>query len=117
MSRMWHACGYMADVARRLLDVGRVGVSLVIASALALIVLGFASAQTGDQAVEISDPAIERVVPLPGALVLRHSQGRGPLGSGYRGVLIIDGQEIPTQDAQASGAANADVSVNYDAVF
>jgi hypothetical protein len=117
MSRMWHACGYMAPVARRLLDVRRLGVSLVIAAALALIVYGFASAQTGDQAVEITDPAIERVLPPPGALVLRQSQIGADLAAGYRGVLIIDGQEIPTQDAQAPGVANNDVAVNYDAVF
>jgi len=114
---MWHAWGYMAPVARRLLDVRRLGVSLVIAAALALIVFGFASAQTGDQAVEITDPAIERVLPLPGALVLRQSQIGADLAPGYRGVIIIDGQEIPTQDAQAPGVANNDVSVNYDAVF
>src|SRR5713226_8876079 len=105
MSRMWHACGYMAPVARAL-DVRRLGLSLVVAGALALIVFGFASAQTGDDAVEITDPAIERVLPLPGALVLRQSQVGADLASGYRGVLIIDGQEIPTQDAQAPGQAN-----------
>ena len=104
-------------VARRLLDVRRLGVSLAIAAALALIVYGFASAQTGDDAVEITDPAIERVLPLPGALVLRQSQIGADLAAGYRGVLIIDGQEIPTQDAQAPGVANNDVAVNYDAVF
>jgi len=107
----------MAAVARRPLDVRRLGVSLVIAGALALIIYGFASAQTGDDAVEITDPAIERVLPLPGALVLRQSQVGADLATGYRGVLIIDGQEIPTQDAQAPGAANNDVAVNYDAVF
>ena len=44
MARMWHGWGYMAPVARRLLDVRRLGVSLVVAAALALIVYGFASA-------------------------------------------------------------------------
>ena len=91
--------------------------SVVIAAALALIVWGFASAETGDDAVEITDPAIERVLPMPNALVLRQSQVGADLAPGYRGVLIIDGQEIPTQDAQAPGAANSDVAVNYDAVF
>jgi hypothetical protein len=106
----------MAPVARRF-NPRRLGLSLVIAGALALIVYGFASAQTGDEAVEITDPAIERVLPLPGALVLRQSQVGADLASGYRGVLIIDGQEIPTQDAQAPGGANTDVAVNFDAVF
>jgi len=102
---------------RRRLELRRLGATLLIAGALALIVYGFASAQTGDQAVEITDPAIERVLPLPGALVLRQSQVGADLAPGYRGVLIIDGQEIPTQDAQATGDANSDVTVNYDAVF
>ena len=106
----------MAPVARRLFDVRRLGISLVIAGALALIVYGFASAQTGDADVVVP-PGIERVLPMPGALVLRQSQVGADLASGYRGVLIIDGQEIPTQDAQAPGAANNDPTVNYDAVF
>jgi hypothetical protein len=117
MSRMWHGCGYMAAVARRLFDARRLGLSLVIAVALALIIYGFASAETGDDDPGITDPAIERVLPMPGALVLRQSQIGADLATGYRGVLIIDGQEIPTQDAQAPGSANNDVAVNYDAVF
>jgi hypothetical protein len=99
------------------MNVRRFGASVLIAGALALIVYGFASAQTGDQAVQISDPAIERVLPMPGALVLRQSQVGADLAPGYRGVLIIDGQEIPTQDAQATGNASSDATVNYDAVF
>lgn len=102
---------------RRRVELRRLGASLLIAGALALIIYGFATAQTGDDAVEITDPAIERVLPLPGALVLRQSQIGADLATGYRGVLIIDGQEIPTQDAQATGDANSDVTVNYDAVF
>src|SRR5215218_4148221 len=106
-----------APVARHLLDVRRLGVSVLIAAALALIIYGVASAETGDDAVEITDPAIERVLPMPNALVLRQSQVGADLAPGYRGVLIIDGQEIPTQDAQAPGTANSDATVNYDAVF
>jgi hypothetical protein len=98
-------------------DLRRLGASVLIAGALALIVWGFASAETGDQAVEINDPAIERVLPNPGALVLRQSQVGADLATGYRGILIIDGQEIPTQDAQATGQPNNDASVNFDAVF
>jgi hypothetical protein len=106
----------MAPVARRVFDIRRLGISLVIAGALALIVYGFASAQTGDADVVVP-PGIERVLPMPGALVLRQSQVGADLAAGYRGVLIIDGQEIPTQDAQAPGGANNDPTVNYDAVF
>jgi hypothetical protein len=96
----------------------RLGIAVIVAGALALIVYGFASAQTGDSAVEITDPAIERVLPMPGALVLRQSQVGADLASGYRGVLIIDGQEIPTTDAQAPGGpSNGDPTTNIDAVF
>jgi hypothetical protein len=100
------------------IDLRRLGIAAIVAAALALIVYGFASAQTGDQAVEITDPAIERVLPNPGALVLRQSQVGADLASGYRGVLIIDGQEIPTTDAQAPGGpSNGDPTTNIDAVF
>ena len=100
------------------IDFRRLGIAAIFAAALALIVYGFASAQTGDQAVEVTDPAIERVLPMPGALVLRQSQVGADLASGYRGVLIIDGQEIPTTDAQAPGGpSNADPNTNIDAVF
>jgi hypothetical protein len=109
--------GLHGAVATHRVELRRLGASAIIAVALALIIYGFASAQTGDQAVEISDPAIERVLPLPGALVLRQSQVGADLAPGYRGVLIIDGQEIPTQDAQATGDVNNDVTVNFDAVF
>jgi hypothetical protein len=104
-------------VASHRVELRRLGIAAVVAVALALIVYGFASAQTGDQAVEISDPAIERVLPLPGSLVLRQSQVGADLAPGYTGVLIIDGQEIPTQNAQAPGQANSDAAVNVDAVF
>jgi hypothetical protein len=100
------------------IDFRRLGIAAIVAAALALIIYGFASAQTGDQAVQISDPAIERVLPMPGALVLRQSQVGADLAPGYRGVLIIDGQEIPTTDAQAPGGpGNVDPSTNIDAVF
>jgi hypothetical protein len=91
--------------------------SAVIVAALGLIVWGFASAQTGDQAVHFSDRAIERVLPNPGELVLRQSQVGIDLAPGYRGLLVIDGQEIPTYDAQAPGAATPQAVVNFDAQF
>jgi hypothetical protein len=94
-------------VANRRLDVRRLGASLLIAGALALIVYGFASAQTGDQAVEINDPGIERVIPSPGSLVLRQSQVGADLAPGYRGVLVIDGNELPTDDITTTGAATS----------
>jgi hypothetical protein len=94
---------FNGTVANRPLDLRRLGASLLIAGALALIIYGFASAETGDQAVEINDPAIERVIPAPGSLVLRQSQVGADLAPGYRGVLVIDGNELPTEDVQTAG--------------
>jgi hypothetical protein len=96
-----------ALVANRRLDLRRLGASALIAGALALIIYGFASAETGDQAVEINDPAIERVIPAPGSLVLRQSQVGADLAPGYRGVLVIDGNELPTDDSHRPGAPRA----------
>jgi hypothetical protein len=98
----------MDVVASTRLDLRRLGASVFIAGALALIVYGFASAQTGDQAVEISDKAIERVIPSPGSLVLRQSQVGADLAPGYRGLLIIDGNEIPTYDVGGSNSSAFD---------
>jgi hypothetical protein len=75
-----------------------IGMTLITAAALGLIVLGFRSGVTGDAATTISDPAVERVIPHQGDLVLRQSEVGIDLAPGYRGTLIIDGQEIPTFD-------------------
>jgi hypothetical protein len=97
----------MGTVAARRIDLRRLGASALIAGALALIIYGFASAETGDDAVEINDPAVERVIPSPGSLVLRQSQVGADLASGYRGLLIIDGTEIPSYDVGTANVLDA----------
>jgi hypothetical protein len=97
--------------------VSRLISAVVIAGALALIVWGVGSAQTGDSVDKPADPAIERLIPNPGEIVLRQSQVGIDLASGYRGVLIIDGQEIPTTDVPAGANPVAATTVNLDAQF
>jgi hypothetical protein len=100
----------------RKIDRTRVVLSLLVAVALVMIVYGFASADTGDSAVQITDPGVESVYPKPGAIVLRQSEIGADLATGYRGVLIVDGQEIPTFDLVATDGT-ASSGATFDAVF
>jgi hypothetical protein len=102
-------------MARRI-DRTRLVMSLLIGAALVLIVYGFASATTGDEAVRITDAAVEQVYPAPGAIVLRQSEIRADLAPGYRGVLIVDGQEIPTYDLVATDGTVSS-GATFDGVF
>jgi len=89
-------------MARRRIDGPKLAISLGVVVAIALFVVGFSMARTGDEATPlITDPAVERVIPQQGALVLRQSQVGIDLAPGYRGVLVIDGQELPTSDLVA----------------
>jgi hypothetical protein len=102
-------------MARRL-DKQRLILSAVLAVALGLILYGVLSAETGERAVRITDAAIEGVFPKPGDIVLRQSEVRVDLASGYRGILVIDGQEIPTFDLVATDGG-ASSGAQFDAVF
>ena len=89
-------------MARRRIDGPKLAISLGLVVAVALLVIGIRAARTGNDATPlITDPAVERVIPEQGALVLRQSQVGIDLASGYRGVLVIDGQELPTSDLVA----------------
>lgn len=100
----------------RTIDRRRFALSLLVAAALVMIIYGFASATTGDSAVKITDAAVEGVFPEPGAIVLRQSEIRLDLVTGYRGVLIVDGQEIPTYDLVATDGSES-TDPTFDAVF
>lgn len=103
-------------MARGPINKERLVISALVALALGLIVYGFASAQTGEPSFKITDAAVEGVYPKPDSIVLRQSEVRVDLAPGYRGVLIIDGQEIPTFDLMASDQTTSN-GIQFDAVF
>jgi hypothetical protein len=105
-------------VAKRRFDWTRLGISVAAVAAVALIVLGFRAAETANPSPTLSDPAVRSVVPEPGSLVLGQQQVGVYLAPGYRGVLLVDGQELPTSDVVAvNPAAGATAPTNDDAQF
>jgi hypothetical protein len=81
-------------MARRL-DRSRLLVSFGISLGLVLIVFGFASGITGDEA-RVTPDAIERMSPADGDRVLRQSQIIIDFADGFAGSLSIDGIDLPT---------------------
>jgi hypothetical protein len=82
-------------------------VSLVIGAGLTLIVLGVSSGITGSEAYKLPDE-VEEVDPVPGAVrVPSQTRVFVDLLTGYTGVLIIDGLELPTVDL---GEVNKDAA-------
>lgn len=70
-----------------------------LASAAGVMAIGYGvvSARTGP--ADIRPPlGVDRFIPRPGDLMLRQAQVGIDLSTGYRGELIIDGQNIPTYD-------------------
>jgi hypothetical protein len=80
----------------RRVDKGTLLLSLVIAAGLVLIGRGLAVSLTGAARAKLPD-TIESVEPYPEAVqVLSQSRVFVDLVSGYTGVLVIDGVELPT---------------------
>lgn len=69
-------------------------VSAGLGLGVAIIILGFRSAETGRDAQRLPS-VVETISPGPGDEVLRQSQVFVDLVSGYNAVLIIDGVELP----------------------
>jgi len=81
---------------RKRIDKWTLGLSLLIAVGLVLIGRGLAVSLTGDDRAKLPDQ-IESVEPFPEAVqVLSQSRVFVDLESGYTGVLVIDGVELPT---------------------
>jgi hypothetical protein len=81
---------------RRRIDKTLLVISFVIALGLALIVRGLAVSITGDERANLPD-TIESVEPVPAAeQVLSQTRVFVDLETGYTGVLVIDGVELPT---------------------
>jgi hypothetical protein len=71
-------------------------VSLVIGLGLALVTRGLLVGITGDERANLP-PLVESVIPVPEAVqVLSQTNVVVDLQTGYTGVLVIDGVEIPT---------------------
>jgi hypothetical protein len=79
---------------RRRLNWPLLGISFGIAVGLLLIVLGLASATSQRDRVNLPDE-LESVAPGNGDRVLRQSRIVVDLVTGYEGVLIVDGIELP----------------------
>jgi hypothetical protein len=98
-------------------DRQRLITSGIAALALAFIVFGCRSSVTGAAAVH--PPAgVDRFIPAPGELVLRQTQIGADLATGFRGILVIDGQSIPTYDLATNDCSeNSQRFSGKDAVF
>ena len=103
-------------------DRSRLLVSMGIALGIVLIVFGFASGITGDEARSFP-AAIERMSPADGDRVLRQAQIIVDFTTGYEASLNIDGIELPVtrlDELSSSGAQpapGAQVELPATAVF
>jgi hypothetical protein len=105
-----------AVVPRGRLDRSRLVASLLVVVALFMIAYGFASANTGDRALEVTDPAIETVSPKPGdEQVDRHQTITIDLAPGHRGLLSVNGQEVGVYDIDNTGTTSS--GALYEARF
>jgi hypothetical protein len=83
----------------------RVGVTVVLAVAALLTVVGFQSDHTVSRAEACASGPIVRLVPCPNDSDLRQGLIGAELSSGYDTALIVDTTEIP-QDQLRTGGAN-----------
>ena len=90
---------------RRRVDPALLLVSAIIAMGLVLVTRGFLVSVTGDERSDLP-PTIESVTPVPDAeQALAQTNVFVDLAPGHTGVLVIDGEEIPTvnlSEVQAS---------------
>jgi hypothetical protein len=98
---------------RRRVSIEKLLVSFGLALGVVLIVYGFATARTGRDAQGLPDE-IESISPAKGDQVLRQSAIEVDLIPGYRGVLIIDGEELPVVDLEGSATAGPGETINAD---
>lgn len=84
--------------ARRRIDRGLLVASAAIAFGLVAVIIGVAVSVTGDDATNLPDE-IESIGPVPDAVqVLSQTGVTVDLVTGYTGVLVVDGVELPTVD-------------------
>lgn len=78
----------MSDVLRRLV------LGLAAIGAVAALVLAVSESETGPD-TRFTDSAVQQLIPKRGDHVLRQAEVGIDLDTGYTGVLIVDGVEIP----------------------
>ncbi|MBA3653134.1 MAG: hypothetical protein H0W70_02955 [Actinobacteria bacterium] len=83
----------------------RIIITLLLAAACAGFVFAF-TRPTDNQQPALRDAAVRHVEPTPGALVLRQTEVSIDLDAGYRGVLNVDGREIPDDQLDRIGGLN-----------
>ncbi len=73
---------------------------LLAVAGVALFIIGFAITTTGDpeQPIVAGNPAVEELIPAPGAEVLQQSQVGIDLVAGYSAQLFINGTPIPPDE-------------------
>jgi len=90
---------------RRIVTPYRVGVSVLLAIAAALLYVGVASS-TDPEPVEVPDGRVTSVSPQPDELALRQARIFAVLDTGHTGVLIVDGIEIPEDQIDRTEGLN-----------
>jgi hypothetical protein len=94
--------------------------SLVIGGGLTMIALGVTTGVTGNEAYRLP-ASVEEVDPVPGAVrVPAQTRVFVDLQTGYTGVLVIDGLELPTIDigeVNENAAPGAQVTLPQATIF
>ncbi|MBA2608212.1 MAG: hypothetical protein H0U92_04705 [Actinobacteria bacterium] len=90
---------------KRFITPYRIGVSVLLAIAAAILYVGVTSA-ADPEPTEVPDPRITSVQPAPDELALRQDRIFAQLANDYTGVLIVDGTEIPDDQIDRSEGLN-----------
>lgn len=73
----------------------RIGVSVLLSLALAIMYVGFTSSVDRTPEDSARDQRVESVEPVADGTALRQSRIFAQLAANYTGILIVDGTEIP----------------------
>lgn len=90
---------------KRIVTRYRVGVSILLAIAAAVMYVGLTSA-ADPKPREVPDRRVTTVKPAPDELALRQDRIFVQLAAGYTGVLVVDGSEIPEDQIDHSEGLN-----------
>lgn len=91
---------------KRFLTPYRAFVSVALAAALAMLVVGFMSSVDRKPEDSARDQRVETVEPIADGTALRQSRIFAQLASNYTGILVVDGREIPEDQLDRSEGLN-----------